>query len=64
MGEEELVGKIGGEESRVVRVDGDEETAIEVAAEGVGGKRGADAGAYVGSGIELNPGPPDFQVLE
>jgi hypothetical protein len=64
MGQEELVREIGAEESGVVGVECDEETAIEVAAQGMRGKRGTDAGADIGGGIELNPGPPDFQVLE
>jgi hypothetical protein len=64
MGEEELVGEIGAEESGIVGVDGDEEAEIEVAAEGMGGEGRADAGANVGRRVELEGCPPDFQVLE
>ena len=64
MSQEELVREIGAEESGIVGVNGDEEAAIEVAAEGMGGKGGTDTSADIGGGIELNPGPPDFQVLE
>jgi hypothetical protein len=53
MGEEELVREIGAEECGIVGVDGDEEAAIKVAAEGMRGERGADAGANVGSRVEL-----------
>jgi hypothetical protein len=53
MGEEELVGEVGGEEGGIVGVEGDQEAAIEVAAEGMGGEGRTDAGADIGGGVEL-----------
>ena len=62
MGKEELVGEVGGEEGGIVGVERDQEAAIEVAAEGMGGEGRADAGADIGSGIELQccPRAPRF----
>ena len=51
--QEELVGEIGAEEGRVVGVERDQEAEIEIAAQGVRGERGTDAGADVGGGVEL-----------
>ena len=43
---------------------GDEEAAIEILAQGVGGEGGADAGADVGGWVEFECGAARFQVLE
>ena len=64
MGEEELVGEVGGKEGGIVGVERDQEAAIEVAAEGMGSEGRADAGADVGGGIELEGHSPCPQVLD
>jgi len=58
--EEVLVREIGTEEGGIVRVERDQQTAIEIMAQGVGGERGTNAGSDVGGGIELDPGAPRF----
>jgi len=64
MGEEELIREIGAEESGVVGVDRDEEAVIEVAAQRMDGKRGADASADVGGGVELDGDAAIFELRE
>ena len=51
-----FAGQVGAEKGGVVGVEGDEQTQIEAAAQWVRGKRGADAGADVGSGVEFEAG--------
>ncbi len=51
--EQELVGEIGAEEGGIVGVERDQQAEIEVVAQGMGGKGGADAGADVGGGVQL-----------
>ena len=51
VGEEVLVGYIGAEEGGIVGVEGDQQAGIEVAAQRVGRKGRADAGADIGSGV-------------
>ena len=60
VGEQVLVGEIGTEEGGIVGVERDQQAAIEVAAQGMGGERGADAGADVGGGIQFEWSAPRF----
>ena len=60
VGEEELVGEIGAEEGGIVGVERDQQAAIEVLAQGVGGEGGADAGADVGCGVQFKRCAPRF----
>jgi hypothetical protein len=53
VGQQELIGQIGAEEGRVVGVERDQQAGVEVAAQRVLGKGGADAGADVRGGIQL-----------
>ena len=62
--EQELVGQIGAEDGRVVGVEGDQETAVEVGAQGMSGEGGADAGADVGGGIEFDGSAARPEVQE
>ena len=66
MGEEELICEVGGKEGRIVGVESDQEAAIEIAAEGMGGEGRTDAGADIGGGIELEScsRAPRFKLLE
>ena len=60
MREQELVGEIGAEKGGIVGVEGNEQAEIEVAAQRMVGKGGADAGADVGGGVQLERGAPHF----
>jgi len=62
VGEEVFVGKVGAEEGGVVRVEGDEEAGVKIGPQRVNGEAGADAGADVGGGVELESCAPRFQV--
>ena len=60
MGEEEFISKIGAEEGGVVGIDSYQKVLIEVAAEGMGGEGGTDAGADIGCWIEFHHRAPQL----
>ena len=63
MRQQVLVGQVRGEEGGIVGVERDQEAGIEVAAQRMLGKGGADAGADVRGGVELERNATGFEVF-
>ena len=63
MGQQILIGDVGSEEGGVVRVERNQQARIEIAAQGVRGKRGANAGSYIGGGIEFEGRTAGFEFF-
>jgi len=57
-------GQVGAKEGRIVGVQRDQQTGVEVAAQRMLGKRGADARAYIRSRVQLQRHFAFFQILK